>query len=643
MPFDSDEAEENLCSHLSSRQLHALFDILTHHEAYTEVEAFKLSSSIKKFGDPLQPEDPTGPISSPLVHILLHKFILVLPGLRDVTPEFWSQHIPRLATALADANLSESYDKGSIGIRKTLSTAIAALIECVSRGILGGFTTDKGTPGRQYDSAKPEDVQAAWNDFCQQTISGDLLDRIFTKAAETDQLSQHEPLVQAAHQYVIIIANDLLPYFLIRQTLKLGGRLHVRFGHEYASTVKDYLSADVDVADEGISIVSTVLAWDNSLLKKRATAIEQDKRLLAKAQLKTIEAYCQKTAEEQQAIRSFSSEQIINHESSHATGTDSRCTGQEGRSIVACILSQDQDTDDLAEEQHTMALDYLAIQLSIRDRDQLIRIICHNQPDLFTISVRTLVTAYEPIIRALHKAVDLSSGVSDLQEFLNDLISLAKADKKTEQAKPPMVEDFCRLLMKHQGSSHRFIHQILKKGPELSQWYREYIAHAAAQYKRNNHERKCMRAAGDFTSDLQSMYKNLAKQEKSKIASELDRHSEYLASLVDSSTDSMRKIITNIGKGVSLQANGPGIYLTKWQSLIDETEITPEMVEGDVRTGRSQSVKDATQVDTDGTKKSPMAAKRVEEVFEPPLPDVSETVRLLSPVFREYLANMIQH
>ncbi|KAL9104141.1 MAG: hypothetical protein Q9163_000888 [Psora crenata] len=417
-------------------------------------------------------------------------------------------------------------------------------------------------------------------------------------------------------------ANDLLPYFLIRQTLKfdeLDGRLSVRFGHEPASIVKSHLPADVDMADDGVSIISTVLSWDNSILKKRATAIQQDKRSPSKAQLDPIKAYCQKSREEQQLIRRFSD--------------------QEGRSIVACILSQENDPGNLAEEQHTAALEYLAIQASIRDRDELIRILCHNQPDLLTSSVRALVAAYEPIIRALHRAVDLSSGVSDLQEFLTALISLAKVDKRTQQAKPPSIEDFCRLLSKYQGSSHRFIHQVLKNGPELSHWYLEYAARAIAQYKRKSQELQSMTAAGNFTPNLQVMYSALSREEKLKVATELDNHAEYLASLSASSTDAMRGIIANLAEGVSLQANGPGIYLAKWQSLMDETPITPQTMVGMVRSGRSPSVKDATQVDIDGAKKGAMAVEKG-KVSRPPYPDVSETVRLLIPGFRESLAKM---
>ncbi|KAL9637362.1 MAG: hypothetical protein Q9164_002227, partial [Protoblastenia rupestris] len=315
---------------------------------------------------------------------------------------------------------------------------------------------------------------------------------------------------------------------------------------------------------------------------------------------------------------------------------------QEGRSIVACILSQGQDSEPLTTEQHTKALDFLAIQLSIRDRNELVRILCYHQPDLLTSSVRNLVNAYDPVIRALHQAVDLSRGVSDLQDFLNDLISLARIDKKAEQAKSPSVEDFCRLLQRHQGSSHRFIHQVLKNGPTLSGWYSKYAAHAAAQYKSKEHGIEGMKAAGNFSASLQGMYSDLNDEEKSKVVREMDRHFDYLTSLTNDSADSMEGIIANLAKDVSLKSRGPGIYLAKWQSLMDATAITPETAEGTVRSGKSQSVRDATRVDTDGAKKSAIAAEFPGEVSGPLQPDVSETVRLLIPRFRESLTNMIK-
>lgn len=230
--------------HLSPRQAHALFDILTHHETYAEIQALKDPKIVSDFQVPGEPKKPDSS-ASPLLQILLHKFVYVLPGLRDVVPDFWI-NVRKLVVALAEGNLSESYDKGSIGIRKTLSTATASIVEYVSRGCLGGYPKHAGQTERQFNNSDPDDVVAAWDEFLQQVIYGDMLDRLFAKAAETDRLSEHEPLVQAAHEYaltmlasflhyIVVIsprgqsiiplltkAHNLAPYFMIRQTLKVG-------------------------------------------------------------------------------------------------------------------------------------------------------------------------------------------------------------------------------------------------------------------------------------------------------------------------------------------------------------------------------------------------------------------------------------
>ena len=193
---------------LSPTQAHALFDILTHHETYAEIQALKDPEAIAKFGSPLQSETPADS-SSPLIQILLQKFIYILPGLRDVSPEFWYANIRGLATALDDANLSESYDKGSIGVRKTLSTAIASMVEYVSRGCLGGYPRHIEEKSREYSTTKPDDVITAWDQFLQQVIYGDMLEKMFAKAAETDKLSDHESLVQAAHEFALVMFDRL--------------------------------------------------------------------------------------------------------------------------------------------------------------------------------------------------------------------------------------------------------------------------------------------------------------------------------------------------------------------------------------------------------------------------------------------------
>lgn len=189
---------------LSSSQSYALFDILTHHEAHAEVRDLKYQSTIKNFGSPLQGSPECQP-SSPLLQILTKNFVLVLPGLRDVSPAFWQQKIEGLFCALAESDLSESYDKGSIGIRKTLATASTATIEYCARGSIGGYPKHKAAGAHDYNDTNPDDVYLAWDECLHQILYGDLLDRLFAKAAATDQLTDHEPLVRATHEYVFVM------------------------------------------------------------------------------------------------------------------------------------------------------------------------------------------------------------------------------------------------------------------------------------------------------------------------------------------------------------------------------------------------------------------------------------------------------
>ena len=189
-------------SQLSPPQCHALFDILTHHEAYQEITALKHPTTISNFGPPLQ--DGFVAPASPATHTLLTRFILVLPGLRDISPKFWHNRIYRLIHALAQAHLSESYDKGSVGIRKTLATAVAAMMEHCIRGTLGGHAKVHVEETKSYDPSNVDHVTAAWDQFLQQLVYGDLLEQLFEGAERSDKITGHEPLVQAAHEYILV-------------------------------------------------------------------------------------------------------------------------------------------------------------------------------------------------------------------------------------------------------------------------------------------------------------------------------------------------------------------------------------------------------------------------------------------------------
>lgn len=187
---------------LTAEQSHALFDILTHRETYSEIEEFKYPDTIQHYGPPFQ--DDTNKSKSPILQSLLSKFALTLPGLRDVSPDFWKGKVADLIGDLSKAQLSESYDKGILGVRKTLTTAISALIEYPARGCLGGVAEQKIDRTKKYDASNPDDVLQSWKDCLQAMVYGDLIDELFQKAAETDDLTKHESMVQAMHEFIVV-------------------------------------------------------------------------------------------------------------------------------------------------------------------------------------------------------------------------------------------------------------------------------------------------------------------------------------------------------------------------------------------------------------------------------------------------------
>ncbi|KAI4173485.1 MAG: hypothetical protein LQ346_008412 [Caloplaca aetnensis] len=644
---------------LSSKQAHALFDILTSHVNLSEIEGLKDSKKIATFGPPLQPSS-FDEKSSPLLRVLLESFILDLPGLRNVTPHFWTNSIRQLATALDDSNLSESYDKGSVGIRRTLSTAIASIVESVARGRLGGYPRRSTKDDAEYHTDNPDDILRAWDDFLQRIIYGDLLDKMFVKASETDKLSDHESVVQAAHQYAVIMlaslmhhnlivsprgqsmlsllnrVHRLMPYFLVKQTLKVGnaasmlnGMVQLLLAKMNLSTLTSWFGAQP--SDSGMNllqqIISQVLSADTAELRKRAKAIEQSRDSLDKSQMDQFRKYASATAQEQDAIRKRSRTESI--------------------SIVKAILAQGKASQSLTDSCHKLALEYVSLQLAIRDREKLIEVLCHHQPDLLTTSIRELVKVYDPIIRALHNAVDLASGVTDAQAFLDDMISLSLIDN-SKKGKIPTVQDFVHLLQKHQGSSHVFIHQALKNGKELSQWYHEYARHAVEQYKQETHVELSaphVAAAGDLTGFFNELVSKQSKNEQQLIIGELDRYANFLESLSAQSKARMQNIVhasLSSSNDNNSQVDGnPGMFLYKWQCFIDDTPITPGPEGGAPRTGESESVKEATAVDVDGRKPATLVYAKAEGNGKVKPPDVSNVLRLLEPGFEDELRRLV--
>lgn len=282
---------------------------------------------------------------------------------------------------------------------------------------------------------------------------------------------------------------------------------------------------------------------------------------------------------------------------------------------------------------------------------------CHSNPDHLTQSVRDLVQAYDPLIRQTHNAVDLSATLGDFEVFLKDLIRLAKLSEnrgRTSQKNqdPPTVGDFVQLLKKHQSSSHRFLHQVINNGPEITSWFRDYTLQAASNFRRKDMSGSNPPStgegttnAGDLTSSLNELFQSLDSSKQSQYLKTLNKHEQYLNTLHLASARRLRLVIKSppskhlifqkssgiLGGSSSqpgsrstspghtpgsstsgLDANpGPGAFLARWQALIDNSDITPLTDDANIRKGGQGSVLKASRVGPDsgtgsevGTQKS---------------------------------------
>ena len=102
---------------------------------------------------------------------------------------------------------------------------------------------------------------------------------------------------------------------------------------------------------------------------------------------------------------------------------------KESKSIIT-IICEEASLPKLTGSTHDQALQFLGLSASLRDREELSRLICKSHPDLLTQTIREGVSAYDPIIRKVHQSVDLSTTCLDLENFLKDFFSLF--NKETE-------------------------------------------------------------------------------------------------------------------------------------------------------------------------------------------------------------------
>lgn len=280
---------------LTSTQLHALFDILTHHETYREVQSFKSPKAITVYGYPFKLEasqrsPPTykPDSSSPLLQLLLTRCVLTVPGMSDLPPDFWSSKFQGIMIGLANADLSESYDKGTLGTRKTIAALASVIHEAVTRGLLGGVAKGQGRIDLQkaeYDTTQASELARAWVECIHELVHGDLADELFDHFSKDKDFEAHSPAIKATVDYAILhgasllhhilvlspegqyliklIQNvhNLVPYTMVRQTLRIGnaasmlnGMIKIFLAKISVGAVTNFLGLTKD-ADDGMNLM----------------------------------------------------------------------------------------------------------------------------------------------------------------------------------------------------------------------------------------------------------------------------------------------------------------------------------------------------------------------------------------------------
>ncbi|CAJ2509736.1 Uu.00g056360.m01.CDS01 [Anthostomella pinea] len=669
---------------LNAPQLQALLDILLHHETYAEVQSFKEADAIDHYGFPFVDKATKEKSSSPLLQLLLTRTVLSIPGIKDVSPEFWNVKFKGIMRRFGEAELSDSYDKGTLGSRKRLATAASVVHEAVTRGLLSGVSNDRQSDlQHHYDTKKAEDLTRAWQDSVRQLVYGNLIDELFDQFTKSEDFEGHSPAIKAAVEYVIFYlaaflhsvfvlsaegpyllklldnVHKLIPYTMIGQTLRVGnagtminGLVRLFLAKVSVGSITNWIGLTSNASD-GMNlmqrIISMVLGWDASEFRKAADNIKHGKDGVSDEHLAAIDQHLQAPRKQHEAVRQRSM--------------------QENKSIIVAILeSQGQDgAENLTDVQHTLCLEYYSAQLAIRDREKIIEVLCTQTPDLTTSIVRDGVAVYEPMIRTIHKHVDLRKHVGAFESFLTDLIKTSKPKPDNGQDQntmsPPSVEDLVRLFQRNRHLAYAYLHDFATGCPDLRDTWKAWAKEAVKVFRRKSEaggdekdeatnkaaamdSEKASTGAGDMDPELQKMFRGLPEDRRKSVQDTLDAHFAYLSAIEGVSRERIQRIISstsNETKPTGGGMTGPGIYASRWQSLLDETMITPGKPHGPPRRGedvKSQKALGKTEAVANSDTWDPDAVAQHEEKGRLTAPDPSMVIDAFAAQFKALIADL---
>lgn len=671
---------------LTTPQLGALLDILVHNETYAEVQSFQNPEAIEAYGWPFvdcdskgKPVKPLTHSSSPLLQLLLTRLVLGAPAARDLSTEFWSVKFKGIMKQFGEAGLSDSYDKGTLGTRKRLATAASVIHEAVTKALLSGVSySDLSDLHGPYDTMNAEELTRAWHDSICNLVYGDLIDEIFDQLTRTKDLEAHSPALKGGidfailyiatflHQIFVLSAegpdllklienvHKLVPYTVIGQTLRLGNAAsmisamsRLFLSKVSIGAVSNWIGLTSNAAD-GMNlmqrILSLVLEWDAADFRKAVEKMKLNEKSIS--------------AEHREAIDKHLAADRDQHRSARKKSI------QEKKSIIGVIFEarNQQLLTSLTDDQHASCLEYYAAQLAVRDREQITGVLCSSNPDLTTAIVLEALGALDPMIRVVHKNVDLRKHLSAMESFLTDFIKTTKPKTQGSFAEPRLltVKDFVELLRRNRHLLYAYLHDFCSGCPELRDTWREWMKSAIKVFQRKptggqrGEDASITREpgaadTGDMGPRLQEAYHNLTNSQRDVVLEGVDAHSRYLTTLRKLSRAKMQKIIDDMhGKfqGDGEDSAGPGIYAARWQALLDETLITPLVPNGPLRSGKDvKGFKAARKNNAQGAAdiaeiNATVLAKSVS--VGPAPPDVSIVIEALGPQFQKIVAIISQ-
>jgi hypothetical protein len=140
---------------------------------------------------------------------------------------------------------------------------------------------------------------------------------------------------------------------------------------------------------------------------------------------------------------------------------------------------------------------------------------------------------------------------------------------------------------------HKFVHQVTKNSPDLANDYLAYAKKLFSEFKVDDHakaaEQRGEGGAGNMSAPLHAMFSSLSKEKQDELKKLLDDHEDHLGQLKDTSLSRLQSIMQPSSASSKPSSHGtthgPGMYLSRWNSLLDSTLISPATAHGPVRRG----------------------------------------------------------